>query len=105
MSLEEDLSRLEPDRDAIVTICVFDGVHRGHRHLTGRLIREARDAGALAGVAAFKNHPITVLRPCVEVRFLTGLDDRVGLLKELGVDFVVQSDPTVSLRVCLHANF
>ena len=88
MSLEEDLSHLEPDRDSTVTIGVFDGVHRGHRHLIGRLVREARDAGTLAGVVTFKNHPITVLRPGAEVRFLTDLDERVRLLKELGVDFV-----------------
>ena len=88
MSLEEDISHLEPDRDSTVTIGVFDGVHRGHSHLVGRLVREARGVGALAGVVTFKNHPITVLRPGAEVRFLTDLDERVRLLKELGVDFV-----------------
>lgn len=88
MSLEEDLSHLEPDRDSAVTIGVFDGVHRGHRHLIGRLVREARGAGALAGVVTFKNHPITVLRPGARALFLTDLDERVRLLKELGVDFV-----------------
>ena len=89
MSLEEDLSHFESDRDSTITIGVFDGVHRGHRHLIGALVQEARNAGALAGVLTFKNHPITVLRPGVEVRFLTDLDERVRLLKELGVDFVV----------------
>ena len=39
-------------------------------------------------MVTFKNHPITVLRPGAEVRFLTDLDERVRLLKELGVDFV-----------------
>ena len=89
MSLEEDLSHFESDRDSTITIGVFDGVHRGHRHLIDALVQEARSAGALAGVLTFKNHPITVLRPGVEVRFLTDLDERVRLLKELGVDFVV----------------
>ena len=89
MSIEEDLSHFEPDRDSTITIGVFDGVHRGHRHLIGRLVQEARSAGTLAGVLTFKNHPITILRPGVEVPFLTDLDERVRLLKELGVDFVV----------------
>ena len=89
MSIEEDLSHFELDRDSTITIGVFDGVHRGHRHLIARLVREARGAGSLAGVVTFKNHPITVLRPGVEVRFLTDLDERVRLLNELGVDFVV----------------
>lgn len=89
MSIEEDLSYFEPDRDSTITIGVFDGVHRGHRHLIGRLLEEARNEGNLAGVVTFRNHPITVLRPDVEVRFLTDLEERVQLLKELGVDFVV----------------
>ena len=89
MSIEEYLSHLELDRDSTITIGVFDGVHRGHRHLIGSLLEEARSAGTLAGVVTFRNHPITALRPGVEVRFLTDLDERVRLLKELGVDFVV----------------
>ena len=89
MSIEEDLSHLELDRDSTITVGVFDGVHRGHRHLIDQLVREARDDGALAGVVTFKNHPITVLRPGAKVRFLTDLDERVRLLRALGVDFVV----------------
>ncbi|MYA61944.1 MAG: bifunctional riboflavin kinase/FAD synthetase, partial [Dehalococcoidia bacterium] len=89
MSIEEDLSHFEPDRDSTITIGVFDGVHRGHRHLIGRLVQEARSAGVLAGVLTFKNHPITILRPGVKALLLTDLDERIRLLKELGVDFVV----------------
>ncbi len=89
MSIEEDLSHLEPGHDSTVTIGVFDGVHRGHRHLIAQLMREARSAATLAGVVTFKNHPITVLRPGAQVHFLTDLDERVRLLKALGVDFVV----------------
>ena len=89
MSIEEDLSHLEFDRDSTITIGVFDGVHRGHRHLVGRLLEEARSAGTLAGVVTFRDHPIRVLRPGADVRFLTDLEERVRLLKELGVDFVV----------------
>ena len=89
MSIEEDLSHFEFDRDSTITIGVFDGVHRGHRHLIGRLVQEARKAGSLAGVLTFQNHPITVVRPGTQARFLTNLDERVRLLKELGVDFVI----------------
>ena len=89
MSIEEDLAHLEPERHSTITIGVFDGVHRGHRHLIGRLLEEARSAGSLAGVVTFSNHPITVLRPGARALFLTDLEERVRLLKELGVDFVV----------------
>ena len=98
MSLEEDLAHLTPARDSALTIGVFDGVHRGHRHLIDALVEEARASGLLAGVVTFKNHPVTVLRPGTRVRFLTDVAERSRLLKELGVDFVaaVRFDPALA---------
>ena len=88
MSLEEDLAHLTPERDAAVTIGVFDGVHRGHRHLIGRLVEEARAAGLQAGVVTFREHPVAVLRPGTHVQLLTDVAERTRLLGDLGVDFV-----------------
>ena len=89
MSLDRHLSQLSLDRDSAVTIGVFDGVHRGHRHLVGQLVEEARSSGYLACVVTFKNLPVTVLRPETQVQFLTDLDERGRLLEQLGVDVVV----------------
>ncbi len=88
MSLDEELKRPPTGRRSAITIGVFDGVHRGHRHLISRLAREARSDGLLAGVVTFKNHPISVLRPGARVEMLMDLDERVRLLGETGVDFV-----------------
>ena len=98
MSLEEDLAHLSPERDSALTIGVFDGVHRGHRHLVGALVEEARESGLLAGVVTFRNHPITVLRPGARVQLLTDVPERTRLLKDLGVDFVaaVEFDPALA---------
>ena len=89
MSLDEALSHLTADRDTAITIGVFDGVHRGHRHLIGRLVEHAQGADSLACVVTFKNHPITVLKPDIRVDFLTDFDERKRLLRQLGVDMVV----------------
>ena len=88
MSLDEELQPPPAGRRSAVTIGVFDGVHRGHRHLIDRLAREARADGLLAGVVTFGNHPMSVLRPGARVEMLTDLDERVRLLRETGVDFV-----------------
>ena len=89
MSLDEALSHLATDRDTAITIGVFDGVHRGHRHLIGRLVEHAQGADSLACVVTFKNHPIAVLKPEIRVDFLTDFDERKRLLRQLGVDMVV----------------
>ena len=98
MSLQEDLAHLSPAHDSALTIGVFDGVHRGHRHLIAALVEEARASGLLAGVVTFRNHPVTVLRPGTRVRFLSDVAERSRLLKELGVDFVaaVGFDPALA---------
>ena len=72
-----------------VTIGVFDGVHRGHRHVLGRLGEIARRTGRTAVVLTFRNHPASVLRPDFEARYLTTLDDRLRLIREAGGDLLV----------------
>ena len=89
MKIDEDLSQISVERDSALTIGVFDGVHRGHVHLLRRLTSEAKNAGLFSGVVTFKNHPKTVLRPDFETNYISDLDERVRLLKEHGIDFVV----------------
>ena len=72
-----------------MTIGVFDGVHRGHRHVLGRLDEIAREAGRTSIVLTFRNHPASVLRPDFDARYLTTLDDRLRLIREAGVDLLV----------------
>ena len=76
-------------RGTAVTIGVFDGVHRGHQHVLGRLGEVARQAGRTSVVLTFRNHPASVLRPDFDARYLTALDDRLRLIREVGVDLLL----------------
>ena len=89
MIIDQELSEAAPTRDSSLTIGVFDGVHRGHCHLINQLTREAASTGRLAGIVTFRDHPASVLRPDSAPKHLMGLEERLRLLKELGVDFVV----------------
>ncbi|MSQ22342.1 MAG: bifunctional riboflavin kinase/FAD synthetase [Dehalococcoidia bacterium] len=87
-SLEEELARVKPSGETFLTVGVFDGVHRGHRHLLDLLKRQAARAGCVPGVVTFRNHPVTVLRPEAPVRLITTVEERVRLLQELGIETV-----------------
>ena len=89
MQVEEELASFSPDRDSILTIGVFDGVHLGHRRLITELIRQARQKDLLAGVVTFRHHPEDLLSGGKRLPFLTDIKTRTKLLKDEGVDFIV----------------
>jgi riboflavin kinase / FMN adenylyltransferase len=74
---------------AVVTVGMFDGVHRGHRALLDRVAAEAAARGLPAAAVTFDRHPLAVLRPGSEPPLLTTLDRKVELLGQAGVDAVL----------------
>jgi riboflavin kinase/FMN adenylyltransferase len=70
----------------VVTIGVFDGVHRGHQSIVGRAVERARDTGQPAVVLTFDPHPSEVVRPGSHPPVLTPLRRRADILEQLGVD-------------------
>ena len=89
MRIERELEKAHIDRDSVLTIGVFDGVHRGHQSLISKVIAEAKATGAASGVLTFCNHPDSVLNPNFQPQYITSVEERVRLIEELGVDFVV----------------
>ena len=89
MRVHEELPDTPPDRSTILTIGVFDGVHRGHQHLLKRVVEEASREGMLSGVLTFVNHPRSVLVPDTCISYITSVEDRLTLLKEAGIDMVI----------------
>jgi riboflavin kinase / FMN adenylyltransferase len=74
---------------AAVTIGVFDGVHRGHQALLGRVVAAARRVGGRAVVITFRRHPLAVLNPSRCPPAVTGAEERAALLKSNGIDAVI----------------
>jgi len=89
MLVEEELARLSLDKDTLLTIGVFDGVHLGHKHLISQLVGKAEQENLLSGVVTFRQHPQEVLHPDTRLPFLTNLAEREKLLKNEGVDIIV----------------
>ncbi len=89
MRIEQELQQAHIDKDSVLTIGVFDGVHRGHQRLIAKVIAEAKERGAAAGVLTFRNHPDSVLNPNFQPQYITSVEERIRLIEKLGVDFVV----------------
>lgn len=83
---------------SVVTIGVFDGVHRGHRLLIDTAVETARDTGTKAVMVTFEPHPVSVFLPERAPLAVTTLDDRLKQAAAAGIDAVVVIDFTKDLR-------
>jgi len=70
----------------VVTIGMYDGVHRGHQALIGAAVARAEAMRRPALLLTFDPHPAEVIRPGSHPAILTSLDRKAELVAGLGVD-------------------
>jgi riboflavin kinase/FMN adenylyltransferase len=70
----------------VVTIGVFDGVHKGHQIIIGRAVELARERGVPSVVLTFDPHPMEIIRPGSHPALLTSTRFKAELLEAMGVD-------------------
>jgi riboflavin kinase/FMN adenylyltransferase len=82
----------------VVTVGMFDGVHRGHAMLFSHVLGEAKALGSRAAVVTFDPHPLEVLAPDKAPCVLTTLEQRLVLFERSGVDIalVLRFDPELA---------
>ncbi|MEU8215268.1 bifunctional riboflavin kinase/FAD synthetase [Micromonospora taraxaci] len=71
---------------SVVTIGVFDGVHKGHQATIGHAVARARALGVQSVVVTFDPHPAEVVRPGSHPAVLTEPARKAELIEALGVD-------------------
>ncbi|HEX6337837.1 MAG TPA: bifunctional riboflavin kinase/FAD synthetase [Jiangellaceae bacterium] len=73
----------------VVTIGVFDGVHKGHQAVIGRAAKHAMDAGVPVVAITFDPNPMVVVRPDAAPASLVPLERRIALLGDAGADHIL----------------
>lgn len=81
--LDEIDSKLD---GGVVTIGVFDGVHRGHRALIRTAVESARRSGRPCTALTFDPNPAEVVGHATPPLRLASMHQRVELISSLGVD-------------------
>jgi riboflavin kinase/FMN adenylyltransferase len=80
---------LRSERNSIVTVGTFDGVHLGHRAVLDYLIDTARQKDASSTLVTFDPHPRVVVSG-VSIPLLSTIDERSRLCEQWGLDrFIV----------------
>lgn len=73
---------------SVVSIGVFDGLHRGHQAIVGELVALSATYGARSTVVTFDPSPAMVLAPTKAPALLMSVDQRLEGLEALGVQQV-----------------
>ncbi|MBI3586171.1 MAG: bifunctional riboflavin kinase/FAD synthetase [Ignavibacteriales bacterium] len=85
MKIAYQLSDIIYEKNSVVTVGSFDGVHLAHREVLGEVVRLAQSRKGRSVLVTFDPHPKEVVtgKP---VPLLTTLEERVQLCSELGID-------------------
>jgi riboflavin kinase/FMN adenylyltransferase len=76
-------------RDSVVTLGVFDGVHRGHARIIEEVLdRKAKDGLQGAYLITFNPHPVIVTRSRHAPAILSTIDERLELFSRFPLDGV-----------------
>jgi riboflavin kinase/FMN adenylyltransferase len=89
MRIYRSIAELPPSSElprSVAAIGNFDGVHRGHQEIIGRVRERGRALGAPAIAVTFDPHPLALLRPEHAPKLITPIPERLRLLEETGID-------------------
>jgi len=74
---------------AVVTCGTFDGMHRGHVLVLERTAAHARAAGLASVAVTFDPHPLDVVNPSAAPPLLTLWEEKLQILAQTSIDYVV----------------
>jgi riboflavin kinase / FMN adenylyltransferase len=90
MQVHHDIEQLPAFRNAVITIGTFDGVHKGHRKILDKMKSEAEAIGGETVIITFHPHPRKIVSSeFMGIRLITTMEERIGLLENLGIDHLV----------------
>lgn len=90
MQVHHDIDLLPAFKNAVITIGTFDGVHMGHRQIIQKLKAEAAAHQGETVIVTFHPHPRKIVSSAIlGIRLINTLDERIALLRQLGIDHLV----------------
>ena len=89
MKYIQDIDAFQAEKDSVVTLGKFDGVHRGHRKLIGRVLEEAAALGMEPAVFTFDVSPQEALGIRERGLLMTN-GERKQFLENLGIRLLVE---------------
>lgn len=86
MQVFDSIKDLTKNKNTILTLGTFDGIHPGHLKIIDKLVDCSKANGCRNVVITFHPHPRTVLSSGGDIKMLTTQEERKDLLEKHGVE-------------------
>ncbi len=86
MQIFYNLKDLTKNKNTVLTLGTFDGIHPGHLEIIDKLVSRSKEKGCRSVVITFYPHPRTILGNDNSVKMLTTQEEKIELLEKLGVE-------------------
>ncbi len=88
MKIVQHIDQIPFEKNTVLTIGTFDGVHLAHRKILERVVSEAKARSARSVMVTFNPHPREVVggNPA-DVQLLTTIQERMALSEQLAIDW------------------
>lgn len=80
------LSDIKFDKNTVLTLGTFDGIHLGHHQIISAVVKKAKQNNMRSFVLTFEPHPRKVLSKDNKVYLLSSLEDKIEILNKLGIE-------------------
>lgn len=89
MKVFNSISSYVSQKQSIVTIGTFDGVHIGHQEIIEKIIEDAKKSDCESLILTFFPHPRMVLAHESGVKLLNTLNEKIELLQKIGLSDLI----------------
>lgn len=89
MKVFNSISSYLSQKQSIVTIGTFDGVHIGHQEIIEKIIEDAKKSDCESLILTFFPHPRMVLAHESDVKLLNTINEKIELLEKIGLSDLI----------------
>ena len=89
MKIFNNIQSYSPEKESILTIGTFDGVHIGHNKILTKLVEESKKNNLSSLIMTFFPHPRMVLEKSQEIKMIDTIDEKIHLFEKTGVDNLI----------------
>ena len=88
MRVFRNLDEIEYNKNTIVTLGTFDGIHLGHKEIIETVVKKASDSDSRNFLITFDPHPRKIVSNDNRIKLLCTLDEKLEIVKSFGMQNV-----------------